>query len=43
MRDILMTAYVMVWPAIVLMMMLIMGVAIYRDWRTAKRSGEELV
>jgi len=43
MRDILMTAYVMVWPAIVLMMMLIMGVAIYRDWRAAKRSGEELV
>lgn len=43
MRDILMTAYVMVWPAIVLAMMLIMGVGIYRDSRAAKRNGEELV
>lgn len=43
MRDILMTVYVMVWPGIVLVMMVIMGVGIYRDSRAAKRKGEELV
>lgn len=43
MRDILMTAYVLVWPSIVLVMMVIMGVGLYRDSRAAKRSGEDLV
>ena len=43
MRDTLMTAYVLVWPTIVLVMMVIMGVGLYRDMRAAKRSGDELV
>lgn len=43
MRDLLMTAYVMVWPVIVLLMMVIMGRGVYRDIRRAKRTGEELV
>lgn len=43
MRDILMTAYVLIWPALVLMMMAIMGVGLYRDMRAAKRSGDDLV
>ncbi len=43
MRDILMTASVLVFPLIVLVMMTIMGVALYRDMRAAKRSGEDLV
>ncbi len=43
MRDILMTAYVLVFPVIVLVMMTIMGVSLYRDARAAKRSGEDLV
>jgi hypothetical protein len=43
MRDLLMTAYVMVWPVIVLVMMCIMGRGVYRDFRRAKRTGEELV
>ena len=43
MRDILMTAYVLVFPVIVLVMMTIMGVSLYRDTRAAKRSGEDLV
>lgn len=43
MRDILMTAYVLVWPTIVLVMMVIMGVGLVRDMRAAKRRGDELV
>jgi hypothetical protein len=43
MKDLLMTAYVMVWPVIVLVMMWIMGRGVYRDVRRAQRTGEELV
>lgn len=43
MRDILMTVYVLIWPALVLLMMVIMGVGLYRDIRAAKRSGDDLV
>jgi len=43
MRDLLMTLYVLVWPTIVLVMMVLMGVGLYRDTRAAKRSGDELV
>ena len=43
MRDLLMMAYVMVWPAVVLLMMFIMGRGVWRDVRRARRDGEELV
>ena len=43
MRDLLMVAYVLVWPVIVLVMMIIMGRGVWRDMRRAKRKGEELV
>ncbi|HEU4774808.1 MAG TPA: putative transporter small subunit [Lysobacter sp.] len=43
MRDILMTAYVMVWPVIVVVVMVIMGRGVYRDARAARRKGDELV
>ncbi len=43
MRDVLMVAYVLVWPVIVLVMMFIMGRGVWRDVRRARRKGEELV
>lgn len=43
MRDILMMAYVLVWPLIVLVMMFIMGRGVWRDVRRAKRTGNDLV
>ncbi|GGJ95769.1 putative transporter small subunit [Luteimonas terricola] len=43
MRDVLMVAYVLVWPAIVLVMMFIMGRGVWRDVRRARRRGEEVV
>ncbi|MEN1928723.1 putative transporter small subunit [Luteimonas sp. MJ250] len=43
MRDLLMVAYVLVWPVIVLVMMFIMGRGVWRDVRRARRKGEELV
>ncbi|MGY0558571.1 MULTISPECIES: putative transporter small subunit [unclassified Lysobacter] len=43
MRDILMTAYVLVWPLIVLVTMVVMGVGVYRDARAARRKGQDLV
>lgn len=43
MKDILMTAYVLIWPAIVLLMMFYIGRGVYRDVRRAKRRGEEVV
>ncbi len=38
-----MAVYVLMWPAIVLVMMAVMGAGLYRDMRAAKRSGDELV
>jgi hypothetical protein len=43
MRDLMMLAYVLVWPVIVLVMMFIMGRGVWRDVRRARRKGEELV
>jgi hypothetical protein len=43
MRDLLMVAYVLAWPVIVLVMMFVMGRGVWRDVRRARRSGEDLV
>lgn len=43
MRDLLMTAYVLVWPVIVLVMMAVMGRGIWRDVRASRKSGDDLV
>lgn len=43
MRDVMMTAYVLVWPLIVLAMMALMGRGLWRDSRRARRKGEDLV
>lgn len=43
MRDLLMLGYVLVWPAIVLVMMFVMGRGVWRDVRRARRGGKDLV
>src|SRR5690606_22063262 len=43
MKDILMMAYILVWPAVVAVMMILMGRGILRDMRRARRKGEDLV
>ncbi len=43
MKDILMLAYVLVWPALVAVMMFLMGRSVLRDMRQARRDGEDLV
>lgn len=43
MKDILMLAYVLVWPALVAVMMFLMGRGVLRDMRQARRDGEDLV
>ncbi|WP_234446532.1 putative transporter small subunit [Luteimonas sp. MC1750] len=43
MRDLLMVAYVLTWPVIVLVMMFVMGRGVWRDVRRARRRGEDLV
>ena len=43
MRDVLMTAYVLVWPVLVAVMMFVMGRGVYRDFRRAQRRGDDLV
>lgn len=43
MNDILMTAYILVWPILVAIMMFVMGRGIVRDFRSARRDGEDMV
>ncbi|WP_235973014.1 putative transporter small subunit [Luteimonas sp. MC1895] len=43
MRDLLMVAYVLTWPVIVLVMMFVMGRGVWRDVRRARRRREDLV
>jgi len=43
MKDILMMAYILVWPTVVAVMMFLMGRGILRDMRKARRNGEDLV
>jgi hypothetical protein len=43
MRDLLMTAYVLVWPLVVLVMMAVMGRGVYRDMCSARETGDDLV
>jgi len=43
MKDILMMAYVLVWPIVVAVMMFLMGRGVVRDMREARDNGEDLV
>ena len=43
MNVILMTAYVLVWPVLVAIMMVVIGTAVVRDIRSARRRGTGLV
>ena len=39
----LLTAYVLIWPAMVLISLLVMSAAVMRDIAVAKKTGEPLV
>ena len=43
MNESLMTLYVLVWPLIVAIMMIVMGRGVVRDARDAHRTGEDLI
>lgn len=43
MKDILLTAYILVWPILVGIMMFIMGRGVVRDFAKARRKGEDAV
>lgn len=43
MNVILMTAYVLVWPLLVAVMMIVIGRGVLSDLRRARRKGEDLV
>jgi hypothetical protein len=43
MQTVFLTAYVLVWPLIVAAVLLVISRAFLREWREARRSGEDLV
>jgi cytochrome oxidase assembly protein ShyY1 len=43
MSSFALTLYVLIWPAIAAVVMIILCVSLYRDYRKAKREGAELV
>jgi len=43
MQDLVMTAYILIWPVLVGIMMFIMGRGVMRDFSRARRNGEDVV
>lgn len=43
MSTIALTMYVLMWPVIVAAVMIVIGVAFIKEWRHAKRSGDDLI
>ena len=43
MRDVFLTLYVLVWPALVALTLLVMCAGVYRDIRRAREDGESVV
>lgn len=43
MRDAALTFYVLIWPALTLITLIVMLIAVFRDTREAKRKGDSLV
>ncbi len=43
MRDILLTLYVLIWPTLVAITLLVMCAGVYRDIRRARKDGESVV
>lgn len=37
------TIYVLVWPVLVAVVMIIIGVAFVKEWRRARRSGQDII
>lgn len=43
MNSTLLTIYVMVWPVIVAIVLIVIGTAFIREWAKARREGRDLV
>ncbi|MFO7689346.1 MAG: putative transporter small subunit [Cryobacterium sp.] len=43
MHTVLMTVYVLVWPAMVVGVLYVLCAGVYRDYRAAKKEGRSLV
>lgn len=43
MNVFLMTAYMLVWPVLVVIMMVVIGRGVIQDFRRARRRGEDVV
>ncbi len=38
-----MTAYVLVWPALVAVVLSVLVLSFYREWRTARKAGRSMI
>ena len=43
MNELLLSAYVLVWPAIAAIILLMLFVSVFRDYREARETGEDMV
>ncbi|MGF0257834.1 putative transporter small subunit [Rhodococcus erythropolis] len=43
MSTALLTIYVLIWPALVLVVLGVISKGFFKDWATARRDGEDLV
>lgn len=43
MSTALLTIYVLIWPALVLVVLGVISKGFFKDWATARRNGEDLV
>jgi len=43
MNELSLSAYILVWPAIAALILLMLVVSVIRDYRAAKENGEDLV
>lgn len=43
MESVLLTAYVLIWPLLAALVLLVISVAFIKEYRTARRAGEDIV
>lgn len=43
MSTVALTIYVLIWPVLVAVIMAVIGVAFVKEWRHAKRTGEDII
>ena len=43
MNELLLSAYILVWPAVAAIILLMLFVAVFRDYHAARKTGEDMV